>query len=126
MAVNQNIGAAVMEILQDYAAEEAEVVEREVEAVTKATAKRLRETSPKSQKPRTEKRYFKGWTAKFERKRMQAAGTVYNKTKPGVAHLLESGHGPGRRGWRVQAFPHIAKAAAWAEDELMRRLTQNL
>ena len=126
MAVKQDLDAAVLKILQDYAEEEEETVAREVETVTKATAKLLRETSPQSKHPRTEKRYFKGWAAKFERQRMQAAGTVYNKTKPGVAHLLEFGHGPGKRGWRVRAVPHIAKAAAWAEEELMRRLVSKL
>ena len=121
MLVRDGIDAAVMTILQEYSEAAEETVGNAISAVTKETAKSLRNTAPKDTGE-----YAKGWTSKMEKRRMSAVGTVYNRKKPNLAHLLEHGHGPGRRGWRVAAVPHIAKAAAWAEEEMVRRLTQKL
>jgi len=51
--------------------------------------------------------YAKGWTSKFESKRLSSQGTIYNKDLPGLPHLLEHGHAM-RGGGRVPGRAHIA------------------
>lgn len=50
--------------------------------------------------------YAKGWTSEVETKRYAVEGVIYNKSKPGLAHLLENGHAK-VGGGRVAGRPHI-------------------
>lgn len=51
--------------------------------------------------------YAQGWTSQFIENRYSAQGVIFNKTVPGLPHLLENGHAL-RNGGRSRAIPHIA------------------
>lgn len=121
MSVTTDIEAAVMEILEDYSGDVQEAVVSTVTGVTRQAARMLRKSSPE----RTGD-YAKGWRGSIENTRTQVRGTVHNVKKPQIAHLLEKGHGPGKRGWRVDAIPHIGPVEAWASEEAVRRLRERL
>ena len=62
------------------------------------------------------KDFKRGWS--YQRRRLAGLGeiwTVYNKTKPGLAHLLEFGHAK-RNGGRTKAFNFIAPIADTVEE----------
>lgn len=98
--------SAIMSILEDYS----EKVERKsgecVRKIAQQGAKTLRSVSPRKSGD-----YAGGWTYKVEKKRLGAEGVIYNKDRPGLAHLLEFGHvtrnGTGRVFDDTPAHPHI-------------------
>ena len=95
---------------------------------TEAVAK-LKSTSPKAKG--SKKHYASGWTyTKVNVRRGQFSSQIYNKTKPGLAHLLEHKHeiiGPDgeSHGWSTPQ-PHIAEVNNWVQAEIVKRITQNL
>ena len=60
-------------------------------------------------------RYAAGWTSQTETGRVSAQGTIYNKSLPGLPHLLEHGHA-NRGGGRTPGRVHIAPV----EEQLIR------
>lgn len=92
-----------------------------LEKAARDTAKELRETSPKKSG-----KYAKGWTVK----KMHGNWIVYNKDRPGLAHLLEHGHPIVRNGQTIGtagASPHIKDAEDHADqrvEELIERLNK--
>ena len=68
--------------------------------ISKECAAELRKTSP-----RDRPKYYKGWGVKaIKGFGKSVAYTVYNRTHPGLTHLLERGHG------NADAKPHIGPA----------------
>lgn len=61
--------------------------------------------------------YASGWTTRFETGRFSAQGIIYNRTVPGLPHLLENGHA-NRGGGRTPGRAHIAPV----EEELAKQL----
>lgn len=100
-------------ILNDWMDEFTTDTERTMQKVALETVTLLQKTSPKDTGE-----YANGWTAK---KSKGGIVTVYNDEKPMLTHLLEFGHAK-VNGGRVRAYPHIAKAERWAQEELTRRL----
>lgn len=88
--------------------------------VTNETEKWLKETAKKTSKTvkknaskagfKVDPKYVNGWTYK----KVNGHWVVYNKDKPGLAHLLEKGHSivvHGKAtGKKTRAFPHIKPA----------------
>ena len=70
-------------------------------------------------------KYNKGWSRKLVTKRLYAEAIVYNKTAPGLAHLLEFGHAK-RNGGRTRAFPHISPVNDQVEDMFVDNFTDAL
>lgn len=66
-------------------------------------------------------KYASGWTFQIEKSRLGSGVVIYNKNKPGLAHLLENGHAK-RSGGRVEGTPHIAPAEEQLESELMNEI----
>lgn len=98
-----HLAAAIAQELQTFTRDVRETLEREGGRIAKEGVVALREASPK----RTG-RYAKGWTLSTERMYGRPSRyTIYNKDKPGLAHLLEHGHAK-RGGGRVEGTPHIA------------------
>lgn len=103
-------------LLDEYSREVRETAEKDIEAVAKETAERLKATSPKNTG-----KYAKGWAVKKNGKDI----VVHNRTKPGLTHLLEKGHAK-VSGGRVPGKAHIAPAEEWAAEELARRIERDL
>lgn len=74
--------------------------------------------------------YAGGFTSTTDRTgQKHCIGTVYNKKKPGLVHLLEKGHAT-IGGGRVRAYPHMIIAAdeafALLEKELDKAIDRGL
>lgn len=104
--------------------------EEAIRAVAKETAQRIRtDASVKRGLHRTGE-YASGWTLKKKGGRGKIGGyVVYNRSKPGLTHLLEKGHviknAKGTYG-RTAGIPHIKPAESWSQQEIMRKLSQKL
>ena len=99
------------------------------DSVGKEAVQKLKSTSPKAKW--SKKHYANGWTYKKANvRRGQFSAQIYNKTKPGLAHLLEHKHliiGPdGKEHGESTPQPHIAEVNDWVQAEITRRITQNL
>lgn len=105
------------EVLDTYNEEFQQIVDSVVDNVSKETAKKLKETSPKKSGE-----YASGWTVK---KNKEGDAIVYNSKKPQLTHLLEYGHvliAFGENRGRVPAYPHIKDAADWGIEEFEREV----
>ena len=104
------------EILRDYSEELTEEVSQAVETTGKATTKELRAVSDRLH--HRSGNYAKGWTVtKIEKTWKGIEVTVYNKNKPGLAHLLNNGHAK-RGGGRVSGDGHIDGVDTYAQEKL--------
>ena len=110
---------AMNKILDKYGDDVKEVTDRLVKRAGKEARDKLQQTSPKKSGI-----YAKSWaTAEFESSALGAWVTVYNKKKPGLAHLLEHGHAL-RNGGRTKAIPHIKPVEEEVKQELEKNLRQ--
>ena len=67
--------------------------------------------------------FNKGWASKTEQTRLGSGTVVYNKTAPGLAHLLEFGHVK-QNGGRTRAFNFIAPINDSIEDKFVQAFEQ--
>lgn len=66
-------------------------------------------------------KYAGGWTSEVKTTRYSTSGVIYNRTTPGLAHLLENGHAK-VNGGRVEGRPHIAPV----EEELVKKYEEGV
>lgn len=78
-----DIGNEIAELLQEYTDDVMDRIAKESDEIAKSGAAELRQTSPKDTGG-----YAAGWT----KRRVGDKDIIYNKTKPGLAHLLEKPH----------------------------------
>ena len=113
MAVN-NFVVEVTKALEEYNLEVDRAAEEAAKEAAEVTARELKSTSPKKKSGRGKGKYARGWTYKKQELGTSASYVVYNKSAPGLTHLLEQGHVIRNQSgsWgRVRAIPHIARAA---------------
>lgn len=112
----EELGGAIFAIVEDYVGEVDDQLEEDVRASAEVARSAIAAGSPS----RGRGGYAAGWRSEPDVEDMGGkAYRIYNKTKPGLAHLLEKGHGgPHPAG----AHPHIASGAQAGFDELERRL----
>ena len=115
-----DIGFQIEAILSEYNEEVQAKVNDAIQSVSKEAVKKLRSDSPKE-----EGEYAKGWTSKIEKSHGSVSATIYNKAKPGLAHLLENGHAK-VGGGRVSPKTHIKPVEEWANNELIREIERAL
>lgn len=96
------LAAEIAKQLQTYTTEVEKKVKRAENKVTTEAVNELKQTSPKSPDGGG---YAEGWA----KKKTEYGIAVYNKTKPGLTHLLEKGHAK-VSGGRTRVFPHIGPA----------------
>lgn len=99
----EGLAAEITKQLQTYTKEVEKKVKRAENKVTTQTANELKQTSPR--RNTSEKHYADSWA----KKKTDTGIVVYNKTKPGLTHLLEKGHAK-VNGGRTKAIPHIRPA----------------
>lgn len=121
-----DLRAEINKILSEYADEVDKVSTECVRKVALKGAKELRNTSPKGRSSD----YAKGWSAKTEVKRLSASSVIYNKNKPGLAHLLEHGHvtrnGLDRTYPKTPAHVHIEPVETSIAEEFEQTLRRDL
>lgn len=118
------LAEAVQDILSEYGEQAARTVKEAVAGIAKTGATAVA-TAAGSAVGGLGK-YAKGWTSKVTEQRLGAEAVIYNKTVPGLAHLLEHGHvtrnGTGRVYPRTPAHPHIAAV----EEKLQEMLIEEI
>lgn len=70
-------------------------------------------------------KYASGWTSQMETGRLSTQGTIYNKTVPGLPHLLENGHA-NRGGGRTPGRKHIAPVEEKLVQEFEKAVRDSL
>lgn len=114
MAKTTNLVVEVSNILKEYKLEVDRAVKAAAKEAAEVTARTLKTTSPADAKSRRRGKYARGWTYKRVDVGILTSYVVYNKTNPGLTHVLENGHVSrnqyGSYG-RVRAIKHIGPAA---------------
>lgn len=116
----KDFSVQIMEALKEYGEGAEDALREVIPKVAKDAAKKLRKESPAKSGE-----YAKGWTQRTENSRLGVQATVYNKNKPGLAHLLEYGHAK-RNGGRTRAVPHIASVEEWASEQALTKIEEAL
>lgn len=98
------IDVAIKKILDEYGEEVNAHIKEATHKIALAGARELRATA-KTTFDGTGK-YAKGWRTWSEASKYTQKETIYNKSLPGLPHLLEHGHAK-RGGGRVQGRAHI-------------------
>lgn len=119
----ENLGAAIDEILTDYAEK---VVTDTKEAVVE-TGKMAAKTAQAYAGRIGRGQYAKSIKSKTESSNSFGTSVVVYSTQYRIAHLLEHGHVVKRGGkvvGKARAFPHFSLAEATAETMLVRKIEQ--
>lgn len=99
------LAADIEKILDKYADDCSSLTKEVVKKVAQKGAQALKSESQSKFKG---DKYWKGWGVKAEDNRLGATATIYNRTVPGLPHLLEHGHakrGGGRVAGRIHIYP---------------------
>lgn len=119
------------EILDEYQDELKDVIKDDFKTIGKETATDLKNTSKSMFKTgKGRKHYWSGWAYKVRGTGLNLIVTIYNRTAPGLTHLLENGHqvyvGRKNTGKRAEPHPHIEPAQQKATEELLRKLENDI
>ena len=111
------------DILSQYGDELKDEVEEAVKVSAKDATKELMAVSDRLHRSGN---YAKGWTvSKIEKTWKGIEVTIYNKNKPGLAHLLNNGHAK-RGGGRVNGDGHIDGVETYAQDKLFTEVENKI
>lgn len=99
----------INKILTEYADDVQENIDNISKKLAKKGAQAIIGNASSSFTPtRAKKRYASGWTSTTTKpNRLCVESVIYNKTAPGLTHLLENGHAL-RQGGRTSGRAHIA------------------
>lgn len=111
------LSAVISDTLEAYGEELSENIAEAVKTVSKKGAQAVRQSA--QQTFGGTGAYARGWTSRTETGRMSTQGIIYNRTMPGLPHLLENGHAK-RGGGRVAGRAHIKPV----EDEIVKDFVQ--
>ncbi len=116
-----NMAAAIMEGLEEYADLTAEEMKKAVRTAANTVKKEIESNAPVKTGA-----YAKSWATKKVSESSQALEmVVYSKNRYQLAHLLEHGHAK-RNGGRVSARTHIAPAEEAGLEKLESELKKGL
>ena len=102
-----NFAEAISDILEDYEKEVTLTAKDVTETVAKKGVNLLRASS-KAIVVGGDNHYAPGWAPDYHTSGMPFYVTIHNKSRPGLAHLLEFSH-PVGRGGAYKGRPHIEK-----------------
>lgn len=122
--MSNDIDKEISEILDDYSDKAVRAIEHASKQAADSTVKHLRATAP-----RRKGKYSRGFAVKKSGSGKNTTYTVYNKSAPGLTHLLEYGHmvrnQHGTYG-RASARPHWAAAERLGIEEFEREVRNKL
>lgn len=123
----EKFSSEIAGILEEYADD----VRGNLEEITKAVGKKgAKAVSAEAKATVNGKMYAGGWTSQVEATRLGTTATIYNKARPGLAHLLEHGHvsrnGTGRTFGQVPGHAHIAPVEEELIEEFQKELEKKL
>ena len=110
--------SSIHDILEKYGDEINENMEAAVKAVSRKGAQAVKSAASSTFNG---SKYAGGWTSKTETGRTSSQGIIYNRTVPGLPHLLENGHAM-RGGGRVAGRPHIKPV----EEQIIQEFEQEV
>lgn len=110
--------SSIHDILEKYGDEINENMDEAVKAVSRKGAQAVKSAALSTFNGN---KYAIGWTSKTETGRTSSQGTIYNRTVPGLPHLLENGHAM-RGGGRVAGRPHIKPV----EEKIIQEFEQEV
>lgn len=99
------LGAEIAKIISEYTEDVSQAIENEIDSTAKEVRKEVRAMAP-----RNRPEYYKGFSIRTDRSRGQVSKIIYNKTYPGLVHLLELGHAKRGGKGRVDERPHLRPA----------------
>lgn len=117
------LSEAIKSALQEYTEDVSAGLGKAVSDVTKKGAQAVK--SAAKQSFGGSGKYGAGWTSKVETTRLSTSGVIYNKTLPGLPHLLEHGHAK-RGGGRTPGREHIAPVEEQIAQEFEEEVKKNL
>lgn len=109
-------------ILADYEQDVSEAIEKTSKDVAKQVVKELKQGGSYQGGAK----FNAGWTSKTEKTRLETVTHVYNKTFPGLAHLLEFGHARRGGGRNTTAFNFISPINDTVADKFAQDFAQNI
>lgn len=99
-------------------------IDRAEATVSKKAVQELKSSSPTGNGPQSG-RYARGWGVK----KTKQTTVIYNKTDPGLTHLLEHGHDVIRKGKKVghaAARPHIKAVEEMVKQEMVEEVEREI
>ena len=118
---NGSVAVQMAQLLDEVNKDVEKSAKTNIQRIAKESVQKLKNTSPSKTGE-----YASGWGTK---KQGDADVVVYNRTAPGLTHLLENGHvirnKKGTYG-RAPAHKHIKPVEDWAIDELPRRIIEDI
>lgn len=125
-----NLHEEIMKILMTYGEDGSKAVNMAVREEAAEIRQKIRQNA--SAAGIRGRHYKGGWQIKESYRPYGLQCTVYNGSRPGLAHLLEKGHNvkpaPKRAGRKayVQAMEHIAPATSDMDFKLIDKIENNL
>lgn len=118
---NGSVAVQMAQLLDEVNKDVEKSAKTNIQRIAKESVQKLKNASPSKTGE-----YASGWGTK---KQGDADVVVYNRTAPGLTHLLENGHvirnKKGTYG-RAPAHKHIKPVEDWAIDELPRRIIEDI
>ena len=118
---SQALAATINGYLEEYGDDVREAIEASSKKVAKEVVKELKQGGGFGGTGE----FNKGWTSKTEQTRLGSGTVVYNKSQPGLAHLLEFGHAKANGG-RTKAYNFIAPINDSIEDKFVTAFEQSI
>lgn len=116
-------------VFEEYTDELGDKLHEEFTEIGEETSQELKDYSKATFHHKAKKHYANGWTYKVSGQKLDSMVKIYNKTKPGLTHLLENGHMiliRGKNYGRSKVFKHIEPAEKKATQELLERLKNDI
>lgn len=84
----EQLQSVIQQMLHEIPQKCDNAIDRAIDKVSKDAVKELKASSPVKDGGANSGRYAKGWAVK----KVKGSAVIYNKTDPGLTHLLENGH----------------------------------
>lgn len=123
---SNDIAAELQRLLAEYNEEVTETAERVGKEIAEEAVDELKATSPKHRPE-----YALGWDVKkTESSKAGSSYAVYNRTHPGLTHILEKGHvivnQSGSTGKRVKARRHIRPVETKYNEKYYEKIVEEV